>query len=160
MGWLVCLFPSSSMEWVLVRIVSRRYPVRHTTSSRSAFGLMKSTISTYEHSAACGRSALCRHLFTQGFDYTRWRRSGRSLRVGRKQLHVGSIYSYVFWFLGGLIAFWLIATVFFSDFLTHGNELPTRFPHPSSFCLERFSCPCWLGLSSLFPVALPASLLA
>ena len=30
--------------------------------------------------------------------------------LGAKQLHVGSIHSYVFWFLGGLIAFWLIAT--------------------------------------------------
>ena len=33
--------------------------------------------------------------------------------LGAKQLHVGSIHSYVFWFLGGLIAFWLIATGLF-----------------------------------------------
>jgi NADH-quinone oxidoreductase subunit L len=30
--------------------------------------------------------------------------------LGAKQLHVGSIHSYVFWFLGGLIALWLVAS--------------------------------------------------
>jgi NADH-quinone oxidoreductase subunit L len=30
--------------------------------------------------------------------------------LGAKQLHVGSLHSYVYWFLGGLVAFWIVAT--------------------------------------------------
>lgn len=34
------------------------------------------------------------------------------LGLGGKQLHVGSIHSYVYWFLGGLIALWAVAAGF------------------------------------------------